>query len=168
MCSMLPSTPPSNRTGAIQLVALRLWGPSAAERGRERVKGFKFFFLKDMSGFRTRLAHTTLEATQGQTIISHRCYPREVAFEWQSTPETIYLPLGCLQGDIPIRSTAVHSMLNASPNPKQPAKRPAVTAILHKLSEEGRKGEILREFFDTLELHGHASHILDDDSAAGM
>ena len=30
--------------------------------------------------------------------ISHRCYLREVAFEWELTKETIYLPLGCLQG----------------------------------------------------------------------
>ena len=29
--------------------------------------------------------------------ISHRCYLREVAFEWELTKETIYLPLGCLQ-----------------------------------------------------------------------
>ena len=31
---------------------------------------------------------------------SHRCYFREVAFEWELTKETIYLPLGCLQGGI--------------------------------------------------------------------
>ena len=30
--------------------------------------------------------------------ISHRCYLREVAFEWELTQDTIYLPLGCLQG----------------------------------------------------------------------
>ena len=30
--------------------------------------------------------------------ISHRCYLREVAFEWELTKETIKLPLGCLQG----------------------------------------------------------------------
>ena len=30
---------------------------------------------------------------------SHRCFLREVAFEWEVTKETIYLPLGCLQGD---------------------------------------------------------------------
>ena len=29
---------------------------------------------------------------------SHRCYLRGVAFEWELTTETIYLPLGCLQG----------------------------------------------------------------------
>jgi hypothetical protein len=29
---------------------------------------------------------------------SHRCYLREVAFEWELTKETIYLPLGYLQG----------------------------------------------------------------------
>ena len=31
--------------------------------------------------------------------IYHRCYLREVASEWDLTKETIYLPLGCLQGD---------------------------------------------------------------------
>ena len=30
--------------------------------------------------------------------ISHRCYLREVAFEWELTQETFYLPLSCLQG----------------------------------------------------------------------
>ena len=30
--------------------------------------------------------------------IFHRCYLREVAFECELTKETIYLPLGCLQG----------------------------------------------------------------------
>ena len=30
--------------------------------------------------------------------ISHRCYLFEVAFVWELTKETIYLPLGCLQG----------------------------------------------------------------------
>ena len=30
--------------------------------------------------------------------ISHRCYLREVVFEWELTQETICLPLSCLQG----------------------------------------------------------------------
>ena len=30
--------------------------------------------------------------------ISHRCYLREVAFEWELTNETFNLPLACLQG----------------------------------------------------------------------
>ena len=29
---------------------------------------------------------------------SHKCYLRQVAFEWKLTQETIHLPLGCLQG----------------------------------------------------------------------
>ena len=43
---------------------------------------------------------TVLEATQGANIrsISHRCYLREVSSEWELTKETVYLPLGCLQG----------------------------------------------------------------------
>ena len=32
--------------------------------------------------------------------ISQRCYVREVAFEWELTQETIYLPLGRLQGRV--------------------------------------------------------------------
>ena len=31
--------------------------------------------------------------------ISHRCNLREVAYEWELNKETIYLPLGSLQGD---------------------------------------------------------------------
>ena len=30
--------------------------------------------------------------------MSRRCCPRKVAFELESTEETIHLPLGCLQG----------------------------------------------------------------------
>ena len=30
--------------------------------------------------------------------ISHRCYLREVAFEWKLTKDTIHMPLRCLQG----------------------------------------------------------------------
>jgi hypothetical protein len=33
--------------------------------------------------------------------ISRRSYFREVALEWELTKETIYLPLGCLQGGLP-------------------------------------------------------------------
>ena len=32
--------------------------------------------------------------------ISCRCYLREVAFEWELTKETIYVPLGCLQSGL--------------------------------------------------------------------
>ena len=32
--------------------------------------------------------------------ISHRCYLREVAFDWELTRETTYLPLGCLQNGL--------------------------------------------------------------------
>ena len=32
--------------------------------------------------------------------ISHRCYLFEEAFVWDLTQETIYLPLGCLQGEV--------------------------------------------------------------------
>ena len=35
--------------------------------------------------------------------ISHRCYLQEVRFEWDMTKETIYLPLGCLQGGLGLR-----------------------------------------------------------------
>ena len=33
--------------------------------------------------------------------ISHRCYLQEVAFEWELSKETIYFPLGSLQGGSP-------------------------------------------------------------------
>ena len=34
--------------------------------------------------------------------ISHRCHLQQVSFEWELTQETIYLPLGCLQGGLPV------------------------------------------------------------------
>ena len=42
----------------------------------------------------------TLEVTQGQIlkVHPHNCHPILVAFVWESTRETINLPLGCLQG----------------------------------------------------------------------
>ena len=40
--------------------------------------------------------------------ISHRCYIREVAFEWELTKETIYLPLDCLQGGPEPCTSSVH------------------------------------------------------------
>ena len=49
--------------------------------------------------FGTECIQATLEATQGQIFksISHKCHPILVAFVWELTKETIYLPLGCLQ-----------------------------------------------------------------------
>ena len=46
------------------------------------------------------LRPTLPEGNPGANLksISHRCYLREVAFEWKLAEETIYLPLGCLQG----------------------------------------------------------------------
>ena len=41
--------------------------------------------------------------------ISYRCYLREVASEWELTRETIYLPLGCLQGGEVTRGLRVAS-----------------------------------------------------------
>ena len=40
--------------------------------------------------------------------ISHKCYLREIALEWELTNETIYFTLGCLQGGI-------HHEYNSSP-----------------------------------------------------
>ena len=40
--------------------------------------------------------------------IFHRCYLRDVAFEWELTQEPIYLPLGCLQGGDIRRDFAGH------------------------------------------------------------
>ena len=34
--------------------------------------------------------------------ISLKCYLQEVAFEWELTEQTIYLPLGCLQGGLAV------------------------------------------------------------------
>ena len=47
--------------------------------------------------------HSTLNQPGGNPgadlkSISYRCYLQEVAFEWVLTKDTIYLPLGCVQG----------------------------------------------------------------------
>jgi len=39
--------------------------------------------------------------------ISHRCHLILVAFVWELTKETIYLPLGCLQGGMGGQSDGV-------------------------------------------------------------
>ena len=42
--------------------------------------------------------HPGVELRANLKSIFHRCYLREAAFERELTNETIYLPLGCLQG----------------------------------------------------------------------
>jgi len=52
-------------------------------------------------GFRTGLtseSHPGGNPGQNLKSIPHRCHPILVAFVWELTTETIYLPLGCLQG----------------------------------------------------------------------
>ena len=53
-------------------------------------------FLKYFSQMNDQV--TILEANLKS--IFHRCYFREVAFERELNEETIYLPLGCLQGGV--------------------------------------------------------------------
>ena len=45
-----------------------------------------------------RMEHPAVNPGANLKSISHRCYLREASFEWELTKETIYLPLGCLQG----------------------------------------------------------------------
>ena len=49
------------------------------------------------------LTHPGVELRENLESISHRCYLREVAFVWELTKETIFLPPGCLQGGLPGR-----------------------------------------------------------------
>jgi hypothetical protein len=44
------------------------------------------------------LIHPRVELRANFKLISHRCLFFEVEFVWELTPETIHLPLGCLQG----------------------------------------------------------------------
>ena len=43
--------------------------------------------------------------------ISNKFYLRELAFEWELTEETIYLPLGCFQGGYPESRLSPYSHL---------------------------------------------------------
>ena len=45
--------------------------------------------------------------------VSHRCYLREVAIEWELTKETLYLPLGCLQGGSPAENARKERVLGS-------------------------------------------------------
>ena len=57
--------------------------------------------------------------------ISHRCYLWEVAFEWELTKETIYLPLGCLQGgSSPLSILKDPSVCHATSEPAGRSRRP--------------------------------------------
>ena len=51
-------------------------------------------------GLRTKRIRSHPGGNAGANLksISHRCHPILVAFVWELTTETIYLPLGCLQG----------------------------------------------------------------------
>jgi len=44
--------------------------------------------------------HPGVELRANLKSISRRCHPILVAFVWELTKETIYLPLGCLQGGL--------------------------------------------------------------------
>jgi len=48
----------------------------------------------------TAACHTGGNPGANLKSISHRCHPILVAFVWELTNETIYLPLGCLQGGV--------------------------------------------------------------------
>ena len=48
--------------------------------------------------------------------ISHRCYLREVAFEYKLTQETIYLPLGSLQGGSKVQLACTPRTQKATPH----------------------------------------------------
>ena len=53
--------------------------------------------------------HPGVELRANLKSISHRYYLRKVASEWELTRETIYLPLGCLQGGEVTRGLRVAS-----------------------------------------------------------
>jgi hypothetical protein len=44
------------------------------------------------------LPHPGVEFRANLKSISHRCHLFEVTIVWELTQETIYLPMGCLQG----------------------------------------------------------------------
>ena len=46
------------------------------------------------------VSHPGVELRANLESISHRCHLEEVESVWESTEDTIYLPLGCLQGGL--------------------------------------------------------------------
>jgi len=78
--------------------------------------GFQVNVLKNLQVVPSLLASVTGCTCRFQTLhhprgnpranlksIPHRCYFRVVASEWEWTEETIYLPLGCLQGGFELK-----------------------------------------------------------------
>ena len=63
-------------------------------------------FAPQVTGFRRGPVQIKPGDNPGANLrsISHRCYLREVAFEWELTRKNIYLPLGCLQGGFELLS----------------------------------------------------------------
>ena len=57
-------------------------------------------FAPQVTGFRRGPVQIKPGGNPGANLrsISHRCYLREVVFEWELKKETIYLPQSCLQG----------------------------------------------------------------------
>jgi len=82
-------------------------GGGSHERGTP-VAGYEGIFCPNLSEFALPSGRVVAPSHPGGNpgenlkSISHRCYLREVAFEWELT---LYLPLGCLQGGV----TAGHS-----------------------------------------------------------
>jgi len=65
-----------------------------------------------MAAGRTRIAwrvHPGSNPGENLEPSSHRSHPILVAFVWELTKETIYLPLGCLQGGVRIRGSIIAS-----------------------------------------------------------
>ena len=82
---------------------LLLAGHAPMARGRStNAAGFRWTPGGSNDRGREGLNESHLGGNPGANLksISHRCYHREVAFEWELTEETIYLSLGCLRGRV--------------------------------------------------------------------
>jgi len=80
----------------------------------------KFFRRVQRRGIPAAAHHPGGKPGGNLNSISHRCYLREVAFEWELTKETIDLPMGCLQGGAclgcpwqPVRSVDVRARVGS-------------------------------------------------------
>ena len=67
--------------------------------------------------------------------ISHGCYLREEAFEWELTKETIYLPRCCLQGGCKCESEARRGL---AWRPRQVPQISAISPITQKSTSSGK------------------------------
>ena len=108
--------------GCVQKAEYGLSEAVDVSRKQERVS------LKQRSVSSKHTSHPGGTQWANLNTIFHRCYLREVIFEWELTIETIYLPMGGLQGGVSEQKRCWYyrgtSLTENTPNAGEGARHP--------------------------------------------